>query len=187
MTEWDVMPSQTSNLLPLFLDMVPEECREMVVGRLLESVVKQQGLHLDTGIVGLRYLFDVLTGLGYQEIAYRIITQTSYPGWGYMLREGATTLWERWEKIEGEGMNSNNHVMLGSVGRFVLPRLGKPISIRESGRPFDVAELKEKTQPERSGDAQTRESAMVLDKLVCGRYFFQIDYADVSRRSIVTA
>lgn len=123
MTEWDVMPSQTSNLLPLFLDMVPEEAREMVVGRLLESVVKHQGLHLDTGIVGLKYLFDVLTKLGCEEIAYRIATQTSYPGWGYMLREGATTLWERWEKIDGEGMNSNNHIMLGSVDAWFFNTL----------------------------------------------------------------
>jgi alpha-L-rhamnosidase len=49
------------------------------------------------------------------EIAYRVATQRTYPGWGYMVAEGATTLWERWEKLEGEGMNSHNHIMLGSI------------------------------------------------------------------------
>lgn len=115
MTPSDVMPSQTSNVLPLYLEMVPADSCDLVIGRLLESVVKHHDYHLDTGIVGTRYLFDVLTRLGFDEAAYRIATQTSYPGWGYMLREGATTLWEHWEKIEGEGMNSNNHIMLGSV------------------------------------------------------------------------
>jgi len=41
--------------------------------------------------------------------------QKSYPGWGYMIAEGATTLWERWEKLAGMGMNSHNHIMFGSV------------------------------------------------------------------------
>jgi len=41
--------------------------------------------------------------------------QESYPGWIYMLRNGATTLWERWEYIASDGMNSHNHIMLGSV------------------------------------------------------------------------
>jgi alpha-L-rhamnosidase len=42
-------------------------------------------------------------------------THKSYPGWGYMLAEDATTLWERWEKLTGHAMNSQNHIMLGSI------------------------------------------------------------------------
>jgi alpha-L-rhamnosidase len=107
--------SQTSNTLPLYLDMVPKEKKEKVLQSLVHSITQEQDYHLDTGILGTRYILDVLTDNGYGDVAYRIVNQRSYPGWGYMVEEGATTLWERWEKITGGGMNSHNHIMLGSV------------------------------------------------------------------------
>ncbi|OGD24457.1 MAG: hypothetical protein A2Y56_07105 [Candidatus Aminicenantes bacterium RBG_13_63_10] len=107
--------SQTSNVLPLYLKLVPEENVRLVLKKLLESLVRQQDCHLDTGILGTRYLLDVLTDIGLAETAFKVAAQKTYPGWGYMVEEGATTLWERWEKISGSGMNSHNHIMLGSV------------------------------------------------------------------------
>ena len=111
----DRSPGQTSNALPLYLNMVPPEKEELVLGRLLHSVIEEQDFHLDTGILGTRYLLDVLTNYGHADVAYKVASQRTYPGWGYMVEEGATTLWERWEKITGGGMNSHNHIMLGSV------------------------------------------------------------------------
>lgn len=106
---------QTSNALPLYLDMVPEDKKHQVLESLLHSIIRDHDYHLDTGIIGTRHLLDVLTENGHEEVAYKIVTQKSYPGWGYMIADGATTLWERWEKITGGGMNSHNHIMLGSV------------------------------------------------------------------------
>ena len=111
----DRSPSQTSNTLPLYLKMVPREKEQQVLGRLLHSIIEEQDYHLDTGILGTRYLLDVLTENGHADVAYKVASQRTYPGWGYMVEEGATTLWERWEKITGGGMNSHNHIMLGSV------------------------------------------------------------------------
>ncbi len=111
----DRSPSQTSNILPLALDMVPVEKKGLVLERLLESVVKEWDLHPDTGILGARYLLDVLTEAGYGQTAFRVAAQRTYPGWGYMVEQGATTLWERWENLTGAGMNSHNHIMLGSI------------------------------------------------------------------------
>jgi alpha-L-rhamnosidase len=111
----DTYPNQTSNALPLYLDMVPEDRKAKVVASLLQSVVRQQDYHVDTGILGTRYILDVLTEAGEVEAAYRMATHKSYPGWGYMIAEDATTLWERWEKLTGHAMNSQNHIMLGSV------------------------------------------------------------------------
>jgi alpha-L-rhamnosidase len=111
----DRSPGQTSNVLPLYLDMVPPELKSRVLGRLLQGVVDEQDYHLDTGILGTRYILDVLTENGYADVAFKVSTQRTYPGWGYMVEEGATTLWERWEKITGGGMNSHNHIMFGSV------------------------------------------------------------------------
>ena len=115
MSPVDNYPNQTSNVLPLYLGLVPAEKKEAVVASLLRSVVLQQDSHVDTGILGTRYLLDVLTENGHAATAWRVATQKSYPGWGYMLAEGATTLWERWEKLTGPAMNSHNHIMLGSI------------------------------------------------------------------------
>jgi alpha-L-rhamnosidase len=112
---FDRTHSQTSNVLPLYLKMGPREKEERVIGRLLHSIIEEQDYHLDTGILGTRYLLDVLTENGHVDVAYKVASQRTYPGWGYMVEEGATTLWERWEKITGGGMNSHNHIMLGSV------------------------------------------------------------------------
>ncbi|MFW9951714.1 MAG: family 78 glycoside hydrolase catalytic domain, partial [Candidatus Thorarchaeota archaeon] len=119
----DTTVSQTSNVLPLYLDMVPEKKRKHVMKTLLNSIQNEFDYHLNTGIVGTRYIFDVLTDNGYPDIIYKIINQTSFPGYGYMIKEGATTLWERWEKLEGAGMNSHNHIMLGSVDPWLFKSL----------------------------------------------------------------
>jgi alpha-L-rhamnosidase len=111
----DRSPGQTSNALPLYFDMVPQDQKPRVVERLLHGVINEQDYHLDTGILGTRYLLDVLSDLGHTDVAFRVASQRTYPGWGYMVEEGATTLWERWEHIGGGGMNSHNHIMLGSV------------------------------------------------------------------------
>ena len=107
--------SQTCNVLPLFLDMVPEDKQKAVLKNLIDDIIVTHGCHLNTGIVGTRYILDVLTKYGRVDIAYKLAVQTTYPGWGYMLREGATTLWERWEYLADGGMNSHNHIMFGSI------------------------------------------------------------------------
>ncbi|MGZ5555045.1 MAG: alpha-L-rhamnosidase-related protein, partial [Candidatus Aminicenantales bacterium] len=111
----DTYPNQTSNILPLYLNMVPADRKDKVAASLVQSVVRQQDCHVDTGILGTRYLLDVLTVNGQEEAAWRVATRKSYPGWGYMLAEDATTLWERWEKLTGPAMNSQNHIMFGSI------------------------------------------------------------------------
>jgi alpha-L-rhamnosidase len=107
--------SQTSNVLPLFLNMVPEQAQRSVLNHLVDDINENHGGHLATGIIGTRYLLDTLTKYGYTDLAYQIATKTTYPSWGYMIQEGATTLWERWEYLASGGMNSHNHIMFGSV------------------------------------------------------------------------
>jgi alpha-L-rhamnosidase len=124
MSSFQKSASQTSNLLPLALGMVPEMDKDRVLDKLLDSVVRHHDYHLDTGILGTRYLLDVLTESGQAETAFRVATQSTYPGWGYMAAEGATTLWERWEKITGGGMNSHNHIMLASVDAWFYRTIG---------------------------------------------------------------
>ncbi|MBS7633228.1 family 78 glycoside hydrolase catalytic domain [Candidatus Bathyarchaeota archaeon] len=115
--------SQTANCIPLYLDMVPSDKKEQTVKRLLHDLTVTHDHHVDTGIVGTRYLLDALTKCGQAEAAYKIVSQTTYPSWGYMLKEGATTFWERWEHLTGSGMNSHNHIMFGSVDSWFYKAL----------------------------------------------------------------
>ncbi|AIY87265.1 MULTISPECIES: alpha-L-rhamnosidase [unclassified Thermotoga] len=107
--------NQTLCVLPIYSNIVPEEYKLEVFKSLEELVEVRSDGHLDTGIIGTRYLLEVLSDNGRFDLAYKIVTQETYPGWGYMIKEGATTLWERWEKLCNGGMNSHNHIMFGSI------------------------------------------------------------------------
>jgi len=141
--------SQTCSVLPLFLGMVPEDKKKTILKNLVDDIVVMHNGHLNTGIVGTRYILDVLTKCGKTDLAYRLVTQTTYPGWGYMLGEGATTLWERWEYLAGGGMNSHNHIMFGSVDAWFY-RILAGISVDSNGpgfrkiiiKPYLVGDLK---------------------------------------------
>ncbi|MCX8180013.1 MAG: glycoside hydrolase family 78 protein [Thermofilaceae archaeon] len=110
--------SQTCNVLPLASDIVPQEAVKEVFSTLVRDVEIEKDGHLDTGIIGTRYLLTVLSEYGRPDLAYIVATQASYPSWGYMVREGATTLWERWELLRGSAMNSHNHHMFGSIDTY---------------------------------------------------------------------
>ncbi|NLJ69185.1 MAG: family 78 glycoside hydrolase catalytic domain [Firmicutes bacterium] len=123
---------QTSNVLGLQFGLTPDDMIEAVAKNLVDSIVRETDYHFDTGIVGTRYMLDTLTDLGYKEVAYRMMAQESFPSLGYMIREGATTVWERWEKLTGTGMNSHNHIMLGSVDTWFYRALAG-IRLGEAG------------------------------------------------------
>jgi alpha-L-rhamnosidase len=115
--------SQTANVLALAGGLAPPRVQRKIVQRLIEDITVTHGGHLNTGIVGTKYILDVLTEFGHLETAFQLLVQDSYPSWGYMIKEGATTLWERWEKLTGEGMNSQNHVMFGSIDAWLYKYL----------------------------------------------------------------
>lgn len=106
--------NQACNSFALYMGLVSEERKPRVLKNLVDDV-KNHNYHLTTGNLCTKYLLETLTENGYAEIAYKIVTRETYPGWGYMLANGATTLWERWENKTGDEMNSHNHPMMGSV------------------------------------------------------------------------
>lgn len=114
--------NQACNSIALYLDLVPTDLRPLVVESLVADV-ERHDYHLTTGNLCTKYLLEVLSAEGHDDLAHRIATQTTYPSWGYMLANGATTLWERWEHLTGGGMNSHNHPMLGSVGSWLYRRV----------------------------------------------------------------
>jgi len=115
--------TQTANALPLFLGMVPEAERGGVWGNVFDNIVYKNNSHLTTGIIGTKYIMELLTDAGASDLAYDIACQTTYPSWGYMIENGATTLWELWQLRQGPSMNSHNHPMFGSVGSWLYKAL----------------------------------------------------------------
>jgi alpha-L-rhamnosidase len=109
--------SQTSNAIPLYFGMVPPERIDAVVGNLVDDIVTSHNGHLSTGLLGTNALTWALPEHGAADVMYRIATQTTFPGWGYMVSKGATTIWEPWSG-NPEDQLSTNMKMLGSVAKF---------------------------------------------------------------------
>jgi alpha-L-rhamnosidase len=122
--EYYATGTQSANTFALFLNMVPEENRGAVMGYLTNNIVYSHDTHVTTGFLGIKYLMEVLTEEGRSDLAYELATQASYPSWGYMMENGATTLWELWQNKTGPSMNSHNHPMFGSVGCWLYQALG---------------------------------------------------------------
>ena len=103
----------TANLLPLAFGIVPDDCREDVVKQVVENTcIKNKG-HVSCGVIGISWLLRALSDNGFADVAYLLATQKSYPSWGYMAEQGATTIWELWNGDKASPkMNSGNHVML---------------------------------------------------------------------------
>jgi alpha-L-rhamnosidase len=112
--------SQGSLACALALGLVPADERDHVLD-LLVTDVRKWG-HLTTGNVATKFLLETLSDSGHHDLALMIASRDEYPSWGYMVRHGATTLWERWEESTGGGMNSHNHGMLGSIGSWLITR-----------------------------------------------------------------
>ena len=110
--------TQTSAILPLAFDMEPEGTRQAVFDHLVSKIHNESQDHVGVGLIGAQWLMRTLSENGRADLAYKIATQTTYPGWGYMIEKGATTIWELWNGDTADpAMNSGNHVMqIGDVG-----------------------------------------------------------------------
>jgi alpha-L-rhamnosidase len=119
-----VSNTQTAYVLALNFDMLPEPERAGAAQRLADNV-KSYGNHLTTGFLGTPYLCHVLTRFGYDDVAYKLLFQKTYPSWLYPVTMGATTIWERWDGIkpdstfETPSMNSFNHYSYGAIGDWM--------------------------------------------------------------------
>ena len=103
----------TANLLPLYFGICPDSLRSVVFEKIRYKVHVENHDHISTGLIGSQWLMRGLTEYGYPELAYTIASNNTYPSWGYMAANGATTIWELWNGNTADpGMNSQNHVML---------------------------------------------------------------------------
>jgi alpha-L-rhamnosidase len=103
----------TANVLPLAFGMVPENMKEKVFQNMVHEVEVTKKGHISTGVIGTQFLMRTLSQFGRPDLAYKLASNTTYPSWGYMAKNGATTIWELWNGNTADPtMNSQNHVML---------------------------------------------------------------------------
>ena len=116
--------TQTSSVLALRFGLVDGEARQLMARELAHDI-ETRGFHLSTGFVGASYLLEALEENGYLDVAYKLLEQETFPSWLYPVKNGATTIWERWDGWTAEkgpqdkGMNSYNHYAYGAVGAWM--------------------------------------------------------------------
>lgn len=131
--------SHTGYILALRLDLVPKGLRA-AAGAKLAADIRRRGALLSTGFLGTPLALDALVDIGEVALAYDLLLRTDYPSWGYMVRRGATTTWERWNSDVGDvSMNSFNHYAFGAVCSFLYRRVGGVEPMEPGFRRFRVA------------------------------------------------
>ena len=98
-------------MLAVAFGLAPDAETEQRVVDSIAADVRAKGDTLNTGVLGTKYLLPVLTEHGHADLAYTLATQTKYPSWGYMIENGATSMWEHWA-LEAR---SRGHYFLGTV------------------------------------------------------------------------
>ena len=121
--------SQTAYALALAFDLLDSDKAELALGHLVRNIKKHQD-HLTTGIVGTRSLMQVLGQMGRNDIAEQLVHNDTFPSWGFSIKQGATSIWERWDGwtpekgFQDPGMNSFDHYAFGSVYQWMIENLG---------------------------------------------------------------
>jgi alpha-L-rhamnosidase len=116
--------TQTAYVLALSFGLLPDSLQAQAAERLAADV-RAHDNHLTTGFLGTPDLTEVLSRYGHLDVAYRLLTQDTYPSWLYPVKRGATTIWERWDGIRPDstfqdpGMNSFNHYAYGAIGDWM--------------------------------------------------------------------
>lgn len=114
--------TQTAYLITLFTGIAPPSQRHAMADRLAEDI-EARGNHLTTGFLGTPFLLFALDENQHPDLAFKLLLSDTYPSWGYMVKKGATTWWERWNGDTGDpSMNSYNHYAFGSVMTWVYQR-----------------------------------------------------------------
>ncbi len=122
--------TQTAYAVVLGMDLIADPAQREQTARKFVEKLAADDYHLKTGFLGTPWLLPALCNIGRQDLAMRLLLNDDYPSWGFEVRMGATTMWERWNSIRADGqfgpvdMNSFNHYAYGAVGDWMFGQLG---------------------------------------------------------------
>jgi len=121
--------TQAVYVLALANDLVDGEKAEQAAAHLVENI-KEKDWHLSTGFIGTKDLMLVLSKIGRTDVAYRLLFNDTFPSWGFSIKQGATSIWERWDGwtpekgFQDPGMNSFSHYSFGAVYQWMVENIG---------------------------------------------------------------
>ncbi|MFI6520316.1 family 78 glycoside hydrolase catalytic domain [Spirillospora sp. NPDC050679] len=122
--------SQTGYALALGKDLITDPALKAKAGKKFVAKLARTDNHLRTGFIGTPWLLPALSAIGRDDLAYTLLRKEDYPSWGYEIKKGATTIWERWNSIQPDGsfgpvdMNSFNHYAYGAVADWMHQNIG---------------------------------------------------------------
>ena len=131
--------TQAVYVLALAFDLVEGEAARRAADYLVADIEKHDW-HLTTGFVGTKDLMLALAKIGRNDVAYRLVHNDTFPSWGFSIKNGATSIWERWNGwtpeigFEKSGMNSFSHYSFGAVYGWMAENIG---GIRNAGLAYD--------------------------------------------------
>lgn len=120
--------TQSAYATALYFDLLPEGLKEKA-GKHLVALIEENNYLPSSRILGIRQLLPALSSVGRSDLAYRILLKKDYPSWGFQVKHGATTIWERWNSYTPENgfngemnakMNSFNHYAFGAFSQFLF-------------------------------------------------------------------
>lgn len=123
--------TQSAYASAIYFDVLPDSLRALAAGHLVD-LVEAADRKPTSGILGIRQLLPALAKIGRSDLAYEMLLDERYPGWGFQIANGATTIWERWNSYTldkgfngamNAKMNSFNHYAFGAVGQFLFAEM----------------------------------------------------------------
>ena len=117
--------TQTAAVLSLYFNLLEADEKTKAKSFLIEDIIENK-YHITTGFLGLSFLMPVLSSIDRNDIAWKVLVNNEFPSWFFMIDNGATTLWERWDSYHPDKgfydptMNSFNHCSLGCVGEWLF-------------------------------------------------------------------
>lgn len=131
----------TANVLPLAFGIVPKDCRDDICHNIVKKIIVDGNGHISCGVIGLQWVQHELSRMGRSDVAFLLASQDTYPSYGYMAAQGATTIWELWNgNTANPSMNSGNHVML--LGDLISWYYHELAGIRPAKPGYKVIELR---------------------------------------------
>jgi len=121
--------TQCGYVLALGFDLLDVNKAKLASAHLIKNIEDREW-HLSTGFVGTRDLLQVLSKIGRDDVAYRLLHTTTFPSWGFPIVNGATSIWERWDGwtpdkgFQSAGMNSFSHYAYGAVAGWMFKTIG---------------------------------------------------------------
>jgi alpha-L-rhamnosidase len=122
--------TQTVYAMALGMDLISDPTKREGAARQFTQKLAGDNYHLKTGFLGTPWLLPALSSIDRSDLAYRLLLNEDYPSWGFEVKMGATTMWERWNTIRANGefgpvgMNSFNHYAYGAVGDWMFQHIG---------------------------------------------------------------